>query len=86
MGGLGEPPVRTRCHSLSFSISFKIPPGGVSGKSAPDQPGGSPICLPDDPRVRAELAAPRWTLEPRGVVVESKDEHQNAARQITRCR
>jgi hypothetical protein len=53
---------------------------------APDQPGGSPICLPDDPRVRAELAAPRWTLEPRGVVVESKDEHQNAARQITRCR
>jgi hypothetical protein len=40
----------------------------------PDQPGGSPICLPDDARVRADLAAPRWTLEARGVQIESKDE------------
>src|SRR5262249_10865864 len=30
----------------------------------PDQPGGSPICLPDDPVVRADLCAPRWRLGP----------------------
>jgi hypothetical protein len=40
----------------------------------PDQPGGSPICLPDDPRVRADLAAPRWTLGHHGVLIESKDD------------
>lgn len=40
----------------------------------PDQPGGSPISLPDDPLVRADLAAPRWSLETRGVLVESKDD------------
>ena len=40
----------------------------------PDQPGGSPICLPDDPLVRADLAAPRWTLGHHGVLIESKDD------------
>jgi hypothetical protein len=39
----------------------------------PDQPGGSPICLPDDPLVRADLAA-RWSPETRGVLIESKDD------------
>jgi hypothetical protein len=40
----------------------------------PDQPGGSPICLPDDPQDRADLAAPRWTLGARGVIIESKED------------
>lgn len=40
----------------------------------PDQPGGSPICLSDLPEVRADLAAPRWTLEARGIQIESKDD------------
>src|SRR5262249_5337136 len=39
----------------------------------PDQSGGSPFCLLDDPRVRADLAAPQWTLEPRGVLIDSSD-------------
>lgn len=44
----------------------------------PNQPGGSPISLPDDPVLIAELTAPRYTivtLHGRSVVqVESKDE------------
>jgi hypothetical protein len=40
----------------------------------PDQPGGSPVCLPDDPVVRADLAAPRWQLGAHGIILESKDE------------
>lgn len=40
----------------------------------PSQPGGSPICLPDDPALVADLTAPRFTIGPRGIQVESKDE------------
>jgi hypothetical protein len=39
----------------------------------PDQPGGSPILLPDDPQVRADLAAPHWDLGHHGIIIESKD-------------
>lgn len=39
----------------------------------PDQPGGSPIELPDDPALRADLAAPRFDPTPRGILVEDKD-------------
>lgn len=38
----------------------------------PEQPGGSPIALPDDPAIRADLAAPRYTITPRGILVEPK--------------
>ena len=40
----------------------------------PDQPGGSPIELPDDPALRADLTAPRWKLTTRGILIESKEE------------
>lgn len=40
----------------------------------PDQPGGSPIALPEDPAIRADLAAPRWQLTPRGIRLEEKDD------------
>jgi len=32
------------------------------------------ITLPDDPRIIAELTAPRWSLTMRGILIESKDE------------
>lgn len=38
----------------------------------PDQPGGSPIALPDDPMLVADLTAPRFTVAARGIQVESK--------------
>ncbi len=40
----------------------------------PDQPGGSPIALPRDPALRADLAAPRFSIETRGVLVEPKED------------
>ncbi len=40
----------------------------------PDQPGGSPCALPDDPRLVADLTAPRFEITSRGIKVESKED------------
>lgn len=40
----------------------------------PDQDGGSVVCLPPDPQLRADLAAPTYEVSARGILIESKDE------------
>ncbi|MCW5745841.1 MAG: terminase [Alphaproteobacteria bacterium] len=40
----------------------------------PHQREGSPIALPDDPMLLADLTAPRWHMAARGIQIESKDE------------
>lgn len=40
----------------------------------PSQAGGSPIALPNDPAIRADLAAPRFKDTPRGLLLEEKAE------------
>jgi hypothetical protein len=40
----------------------------------PDQPYGSPIALPPDASIKANLAAPRWELTARGIKIEDKAE------------
>lgn len=40
----------------------------------PDQPNGSPIALPPDPDILADLTAPRWKLTTRGIQIESKED------------
>jgi hypothetical protein len=40
----------------------------------PDQPDGSSVALPHDPLLRAELAAPRYSVGPNGVRIEAKDD------------
>ena len=40
----------------------------------PDQVGGSPIMLPPDPELRADLSTPTWKLTARGIQIESKEE------------
>src|SRR3546814_8203497 len=40
----------------------------------PSQPGGSPIALPPDPMLVADLTAPTFTVPPRGIKVESKED------------
>ncbi len=40
----------------------------------PFQDGGSLIALPPDPRLAADLSAPTWKSETRGIQIESKDE------------
>lgn len=39
----------------------------------PGQPGGSPIALPDDPKLMADLTAPTFDMTPHGIRVEAKD-------------
>jgi hypothetical protein len=46
----------------------------------PDQPHGSPIALPPDPQILADLTAARWKLTSRGIQIESKDELKKADR------
>lgn len=40
----------------------------------PDQIGGSPIALPDDPAIRSDLASTRYETTARGILLEDKDE------------
>ena len=40
----------------------------------PDQPGGSPIALPDDPMLVADLTAPEYEMTPHGIQVEAKED------------
>jgi hypothetical protein len=40
----------------------------------PDQQGGSPIALPPDHKLVADLVSPRFKITPRGVQIEAKDE------------
>lgn len=40
----------------------------------PSQEGGSPVALPPDPQLRADLAAPTWKMATRGIQVESKED------------
>ena len=39
----------------------------------PGQTGGSPVALPDDPQLLADLTAPRFEIGPRGIKVEAKE-------------
>lgn len=40
----------------------------------PSQAGGSPICLPMDPMLMADLSAPSFEVTPRGIKVETKED------------
>lgn len=40
----------------------------------PGQPGGSPIALPNDPMLTADLTSPTFTVGPHGIEVESKED------------
>lgn len=40
----------------------------------PGQSGGSPIMLPDDPKVIADLAAPTFEVTPNGIKIEPKED------------
>ncbi len=40
----------------------------------PDQQGGSPIALPSDSELLADLVSPRFELRPQGILIESKED------------
>lgn len=43
-------------------------------REALDPAYGEALCLPPDPRLRADLCAPRWRVTPRGIGIDSKEE------------
>jgi hypothetical protein len=65
---------RTSDRALSFANKRALAWWRFREALDPDQRDGSPICLPDDPALKADLAAPHWELTPRGIIVEAKDE------------
>lgn len=40
----------------------------------PDQPGGSPVALPDDPKLYGDLTAPTFEVTARGIKLEAKED------------
>lgn len=65
---------RTKDRSLSFMNKRAETWWRFREALDPDQPGGSPIMIPDDPEIRSDLAAPRFRVGPRGIQIEDKAE------------
>lgn len=72
--GAGSSAARTRDGSLGFMNARAAAWWKLFEELDPAQEGGSVIALPPDPELRADLAAPRWTMRPSGILLESKDD------------
>lgn len=72
--GAAASAARTKDGSLGFVNRRAEAWWKLREELSPDQPGGSPIALPPDPELRADLAAPTWSLKTNGILIESKDE------------
>jgi hypothetical protein len=64
---------RTKDKTLSFTNKRTQAYWMMREALDPSQLGGSPICLPDDRQLLADLTAPTFEITPRGVKVEPKD-------------
>lgn len=71
--GAGGSTSRTRDGQLRFSNKRAEAYWKFREALDPDQPGGSPVALPPDPELRADLAAPTYEVGLRGIVLESKE-------------
>lgn len=65
---------RTKDRQLSFANKRSETMWKFREALDPDQDGGSPIALPPDPQIVADLTAPRWKLTPRGILIEPKED------------
>jgi hypothetical protein len=65
---------RTRDRQLKFVNTRSMAIWRFREALDPSQPGGSPIALPDDPLLTADLTAPLFEIGPNGIKVESKDD------------
>lgn len=48
----------------------------------PDQPGGSNVCLPPEPRLLAGLCAPTFEITPQGIKVEPKSKREGGVKGV----
>src|SRR5271157_556801 len=72
--GSGESSARTKDKQLSFLNKRSEAVWRLREALDPDQEHGSPIAIPQDPHVLADLTAYRWKLAARGIQIESKEE------------
>lgn len=72
--GANESSERTKDKSLTFYNKRAESMWRFREALDPDQDGGSPIALPNDPELLGDLTAPRWKLLARGIQVESKED------------
>jgi hypothetical protein len=64
---------RTRDKKLGFTNVRTAALWSFREALDPDQPGGSPISLPPDPEIMADLTAPTYEVTPNGIKAESKE-------------
>lgn len=64
---------RTRDRKLGFTNARSAALWAFREALDPDQPGGSPIALPPDPELMADLTAATFEVTPNGIKAESKE-------------
>ena len=72
--GAGKASTKTKDGQLNFANKRAEAWWRFREELDPDQQGGSAICLPPDPELRADLAAPTYEVSARGILIESKDD------------
>lgn len=72
--GANATTIRTKDNKLGFTNMRSAAIWRFRELLDPDQPGGSPCALPDDPRLVADLTAARFEITSRGIKVESKED------------
>lgn len=70
--GVVKVTTRTRDNKLGFYNKRAESYWRMREELDPGQEGGSIIALPPDPLLKADLAAPKWRMTPRGILVEEK--------------
>ena len=70
--GAGESVARTSDGTLKFVNKRSETYWRFREALDPDQPGGSPVALPDDPMLVADLTAPDFEVTPRGIQITPK--------------
>ena len=63
-----------RLHQLGFTNKRSQAIWQFREALDPNQDGGSPIALPNDPALLADLTAPTFEVGPRGIKVETKED------------
>jgi hypothetical protein len=72
--GVADTPAKTRDGKLNFYNKRAESIWRMREELDPEQEGGSPIALPPDPELKADLASYHWKLTTRGILIESKEQ------------
>ena len=73
---------RSRDGKLGFTNVRSAAYWGFREALDPDQPGGSPVALPPDPRLLAGLCAPTFEVTPHGIQVEAKSKRESGKKGV----